>query len=325
MNDRSTERPHLFFHAPCFDGIASAALAWEHLDRSSGWADTTLFPVNYDSKNTWLKKVLPVRSAVVDFLFHPSASVWFDHHPTSFLSAEAHRAYLSRKNRKIWIYERKSPSCARLIWEWAMTLPSSSLQDRSTHFRDLVEWADRIDAARYRSIEELRLAEAPALQINGALAVNPSGDLCRALVLSFRRRSLAEIASQRDVQTAFRDFRIRSERGLERLRSSSTVIDGIVVFDVDSEGVLIDRFAPYFLRPHARSSVGLTRSRRRIVLRAMRNPWREVAHPPLGDIAAVFGGGGHARIGSVVFQPDEGEKARHALGAFVSAVLQDSR
>ncbi len=48
------EAATLYFHYPCFDGIVSAALAWEFLETQKGWRVGELCPVNYTVRNTWL-------------------------------------------------------------------------------------------------------------------------------------------------------------------------------------------------------------------------------------------------------------------------------
>jgi hypothetical protein len=73
----------LYFHSPCFDGIASAVLAWDFLEERSGWRTPALHPVNYDVRQTWLEKLLDRPAAVVDFLYHPDVEFWADHHLTS--------------------------------------------------------------------------------------------------------------------------------------------------------------------------------------------------------------------------------------------------
>jgi hypothetical protein len=320
-----TKAHRLYFHAPCFDGIASAALLWEHLAGTAGWSEVDLLPVNYGVNGRWLQSRIPKGSAVVDFLFHPSAALWFDHHATTFHSLTAERKYKREHQRKVWIYDPLSPSCASVIWRWARQQPASPLAHPSQELRELVDWSDKIDAARYDSVQEVHHAVAPALRINAALTIDPTPGFLQELVRGLRSRSLKAVAAHSEVQRRFAAFRRRSEEGLQRLRESAKLLDGVVVFDVDTKGVIADRFAPYFLFPRARASAGLSRSRGRIALRAMRNPWRVTPHPHLGEIAVIFGGGGHERIGSVVFDSTEEERARQALETFVSALVAEAR
>jgi len=72
MNPSSEDT--LFFHAPCFDGIISAVLAWDILETSQGWNIKHFVPVTYTADDSWLQLPLPKRSAVVDFSYHPRAT-----------------------------------------------------------------------------------------------------------------------------------------------------------------------------------------------------------------------------------------------------------
>jgi hypothetical protein len=61
---------HLYFHAPCFDGIVSAVLLHDILSRHERH-NIALHPVNYHLNATWVANALNRPAAVVDFLYHP--------------------------------------------------------------------------------------------------------------------------------------------------------------------------------------------------------------------------------------------------------------
>jgi len=91
----------LYFHYPCFDGLISAALAWEFLEAQKGWRVGELCPVNYTVRNSWLASELKHPCAIVDFLYHPSADFWADHHATSMLNKEAEADYQRRRAARL--------------------------------------------------------------------------------------------------------------------------------------------------------------------------------------------------------------------------------
>src|SRR5947208_1941179 len=106
---------HLYFHSPCFDGITSAVLAWDFLETNQDWTLEQLHSVNYDLRASWLSTELQTPCAVVDFLYHPQAQFWADHHLTTFLTEEAESDYERRKSS--WLtYAPRSGSCASLLW-----------------------------------------------------------------------------------------------------------------------------------------------------------------------------------------------------------------
>jgi hypothetical protein len=105
----------LYLHFPCFDGLVSAVLASEYLDQKLGWKTECLKPVGYGLRDTWLRSPLEKPAAVVDFLFHPDADFWADHHATSFSSEEIRQNVL-RKRNEFFLYDPKSLSCSSLLW-----------------------------------------------------------------------------------------------------------------------------------------------------------------------------------------------------------------
>ena len=60
---------NIYFHSPCFDGIASAVLCWDFFESRGEASHVGLHPVGYDLRDTWLSTRLSARSAVVDYLF----------------------------------------------------------------------------------------------------------------------------------------------------------------------------------------------------------------------------------------------------------------
>ena len=298
---------HVYFHSPCFDGAVSAAIASEYLERLKGYSKTYLHGVNYDVRGRWLTTRLQGPAAVVDFLFHPRAVFWADHHVTSFLNDDVLRHYERRRGPDI-IYDRAASSCAILLFSrWR-----AALAGRTKHYRELVTWANRIDSARYDSVTQATGFRAPALQINLALAVVREESFSRNLVRLLRSRSLSEIAARPEVQKAFRKGRELQRRGEQRLRRSIHLTDDekIVVFDVDADNALVNRYAPFHVFPRARYSAGIVRSQGQAKLTTMRNPWMEFSCAPLGEICVELGGGGHQRVGSVLFRDG---KPRQAL------------
>ncbi len=304
---------HIFFHSPCFDGVASAVLAWDFLESRRGWTECHLRPVNYGLRDTWLPTPLPADTAVVDFLFHPAAVFFADHHASSFLDPGM-RTVISDHDPERLIFDAAADSCAGLLWaRLAPVLP----KDRSV----LARWANKIDAARYESVEEALFSGAPALQLNWALSTSPDAELPSRLVRRLRREPLEAVAEDPAVVMAFRAAQSSVESGLERLRRSARIDDqGVIVFDVDARGAVVSRYAPYHLFPNARYSAGIIRSDEDAKIVVMRNPWVEFDSVPLGVICERYGGGGHHRVGAVALKGERVRQARSILGDIVSDI-----
>lgn len=309
----------LYFHSPCFDGIVSAVLTWDFAETVLKWRIRELQAVNYQRRSSWLSERLSQPSAVVDFLYHPQATFWADHHSTTFLSAEAERDF-ERRGGPYLIYNDTADACARLLWDRL----ESAFQYRNPRYAELVSWATKTDAAKYSSVWEAIEGTAPALRINGSLAYGDENGYSAWLVRQLRREPLEAVANLVQVRRRYERFRFDVAKGLELFRERARLDDGVVVFDVDAADTIVPRYAPYYFFPEARYSAGMVRRGGSTTITAMRNPWRESAGVHLGKIFEPLGGGGHERVGSVVLRGVDTSRAEMVLDQLLN-VLQEVR
>jgi hypothetical protein len=315
---------HLYFHSSCFDGIVSSVMTADFLENGQGWTLDELMPVGYEARRGWLSHDLNTPCAVVDFLYHPQAEFWADHHGTTFLSAESKMDF-ERRRGKWLVYDDHSGSCACLLKkhlaEWFSFADS--------RYDEMVEWADKIDSARYESVEEALLGDAPALRIRASLAAGDGQGFSKQLVNELRFNTLAQVAGLPLVRERSEEVRLKIAAGLDRFAPAVKLGEGnIVVFDVTSQkGVMISRYAPYHFFPDARYSVGVVRSLGHAKITAMRNPWREFQSVNLGKIFENLGetfdgvgGGGHQRVASVILSGDQAQQAANILAHIVGQI-----
>lgn len=306
----------LYFHSPCFDGIASAVLVGDFLESRCSWPPPTLRSVNYDRRETWLAEKLEGRVAIVDFLYHPAAEFWADHHLSAFLDASA-RSHFVQRAGPLLVYDTAADSCAGLLWRHL----TETFGSRNPKYAELVSWANKIDAARYASVDEVMTAAAPALQINLGLAVDGNASFCEALVQGLRGQSLADVANRPEVRDRYTRAQALIEMGLDRFKHRAHLEeDGIVVFDVDSTDAIVSRYAPFYFFPQASYSVGVVRWEGGAKVTAMRNPWREFQSVPLGQLAERLGGGGHQRVGSIALRGERVNRAATILAEFLTEI-----
>lgn len=310
---------HLYFHSPCFDGVVSCVLAWDFLEVSQGWSIEDIYPVNYDIRPTWLSQELHKPAAVVDFLYHPQAEFWADHHVTTFLTEEANKHFERRKSPWL-VFDKLSGSCALLLWSHF----ANAFSYRNPHYQKLVEWADKIDSAQYTSVDEAVFGRHPALQINLSLSVKDGTAYYNDLVRLLRRGTLEQVAELPEVRARSEQVGSMIRAGLERFADRSRLDqDGIAVFDVDSSDVIISRYAPYYFFPQARYSVGMVRSAKIAAITAMRNPWRDFPSVPLGEIFSRFGGGGHQRVAALVLTGQRRRDASLTLDQIIREIRKE--
>jgi hypothetical protein len=310
------EQAVIYLHFPCFDGVISAVLAAEILEKRFGWAVDGYRPVNYDRMGDWRSERLPQRSAVVDFLYHPDPQMWADHHATAFV-VPGDRAELDCAGGRLLVYDANSPSCAMLLWK---RFPDCF--ESSERLGEMAYWANKIDSASYSSVVEAVRGESPASQISYSLAIRHDAEYCDFLVRNLRTSDLAYVAALPDVEEPAREAQRQIEAGLDQVAGHIAMnIGDIAVCDVtQSPGTIVNRYSPYLFYPHARYSVSLVRAPDSVKITAMRNPWIDFESVPLGTIFKGFGGGGHTRVASVLVPLDEVPKAPRMLGEIVDAI-----
>jgi hypothetical protein len=314
----SPDGGHVYFHSPCFDGIASAVVASDFLERYAGWRQFYLHQVNYELRNSWLRSALRRPAAVVDFLYHPDVTLWADHHQTAFLDESVRRHFEERRTSSL-IYNDRADSCARLLWIQL----SNRFNYQATQFDELTSWADRIDAAKYGDVQEAMFSKAPAVSIARGLAVDAAPEYSERLVRALRLEPLSAVSEYADVRSRADRARLLSDAGLDRFERNCWIDDGIAMFDVDAHEVIVNRYAPYLFHPDALYSLGILRFPDAAKISSMRNPWREFPSVPLGVIAARFGGGGHHRVASITLRGPQMQEAKALLQQFRLEIVRD--
>jgi hypothetical protein len=165
----------LSYHGRSFDGLTSAVLAADYLEGQEQWKIDRFIPVDYTVKKRWLNAPLPKNSAVVDFLFHPAARFWVDHHRTTVVTDDAEISYeIGRSDpKRFFLYDRTAPAAARVLWD--------AIADRMSEpdrYAEMARWATLIDSANYENAHQAVYGEL-ALRITQTLRhlhQNPLGN-----------------------------------------------------------------------------------------------------------------------------------------------------
>jgi hypothetical protein len=308
----------LLYHAQCFDGAVSCAVAWDYFDATAPVDSTVLRPVGYEVRDRWLTDSLSTGAAVMDFLFHPGAAFWADHHVTTFLNDES-RTTFETARRRDWLYDAQAKSCAGLLYRHF----AGERSYRNPAFEGVVAWAERLDSAEYDSVEEAVMPRQPAPAISLSFAVRSDPEYSMHLVRRLRETAgdIGAVASDPPMRAAVDEARRRVEIGICTLRRGIRQNDGdVVTFDVEEGDALIPRYAPYLVNPEARYSAGIVRRAREAKITTMRNPWRHFQGVNLGRLCARYGGGGHERVGSILLRDGSAERAGAVLQGIVDEI-----
>jgi hypothetical protein len=309
----------VFFHDRCFDGAASAALFSrfyrERIREEAEFQFTGLvhrWGALFDES-----QFDGDENAVVDFKYPASPKVtwWFDHHESAFLTpADAEHYERSQSNKKF--YDPDFRSCTKFL----ATVAQQRFGFDPEPVAELIEWADIIDGALYPDARTAVEMAHPAMRLTMVIETAPSAEFLTGLIGVLAVKPLAEIAALPWVAERIPPLLERHRRCMEVLRERTQCQDGTIFFDItdqDMEGY--NKFIPYYLHPECTYSVGLSRSSYRNKVAVGSNPWAPA--PPAVNLAKIcerYGGGGHARVGAISFDPTQVEEARQAAAEIVA-------
>jgi len=318
-------RAHLLFHDRCFDGVASAALFQafyrEKIDRT---ATLTYGGLEHGpgARSLFAERLVGDENVILDFRYvaDERLSWWFDHHRTSFRSAEDRAHYEARASRQFFI-DPDALSCAGFM---ARTLSARFRFDVSP-YEALIEWAERIDSASFESPEAAVSLTQPATQLMAFIEQSEvfsereevvealaAGGIEAALGLPAVQGALPEIFGRIEAQKL--QYRARVER------------HGPVVYcDVsDLDEGAASKFMAYYLEPSAPYAVVVSRNGERTRITVGFSPWHPKAalDRDLSTLCVPYGGGGHSVVGGVDLGLGEGARAREIAREMVQALCK---
>jgi len=309
----------VFFHDKCFDGAASAAL-FSRFYRERIRSDAQLSFAGLVHRAGALFNEADFsgdENAIVDFKYSPSPKItwWFDHHQSAFLTPQDAEHYrVNDKSKKF--YDPDFRSCTKFL---AVTAQEKFGFDPSP-VKELIEWADIIDGAQFRSPEAAVEAAEPAMKLTMIIESTNDPALLPRLIPCLVSESLEQVLREPFVAPLLPPLLERHRRSIEVMRQRAEFRQGTIYFDVtdqDLEGY--NKFIPYYLYPQSVYSVGLSSSSFRVKVAVGSNPWtRRQNLVNLAKICERYGGGGHARVGAISFPPQRGDDARKAAAEIVA-------
>lgn len=296
----------IYFHND-FDGRASAAAMLAFL-RSRGDDIAHFVPVDFDLQDAWaderffekhkLFKGKKHPAIVVDFLYHPAAAWWFDHHGTTFKKEKWRKNF---KTDKFHAVNPQCPSCAHLVYD---SLKRDFGWRPPRLFAELIRWIDIIDAAKYRSALQTIQMKEPALQVDAFIdETNRNRAGARKMVELLAVKRLTEISRMPVVKKAADKVRSANRKSLIFYRKNLKRAGKATVIDLREAPVKTLRFAPYYLMPRVPYAVRCNTKGKLYYIGVSANPWRRAKRPiHIGKLLAAYGGGGHAGAGGAYFK-----------------------
>ncbi|HWB97903.1 MAG TPA: hypothetical protein VG672_14410, partial [Bryobacteraceae bacterium] len=248
----------------------------------------------------------------------PRLTWWFDHHQSAFLTPEDAAHYRQDRSGKK-LYDPTFKSCTSFICSVAKNKFGFTAPDLD----DLVHWANIIDGAQYPDAKTAVELGAPAMKLTLVIEGSKGSGMVQKVIRWMRHRRLEEIVAEKEVQDLYNPLYQRHLDSIEMIRRRATQENGVVYFDLtgyDLEGY--NKFIPYYLFPNSTYTVSVSPSSFRTKISVGSNPWaKEEPTHNLASICERYGGGGHARVGAISFEPGAVEKARE-VAAEIRAELK---
>ena len=316
-------RVRILYHDHCFDGAASAAYFTRfmqgavHPDAEFAYTGMAHKASQLFEESLFDGDV----NAIVDFKYSsdPRLTWWFDHHQSAFLTPEdAEHFRQDHSGRKL--YDPTYKSCTSFI----CAVASERFGFQAADLRQLVDWANIIDGAQYPDAKTAVELGAPAMKLTLVIEGAKGSGIIWKIIRWMQHRKLEEIAAEPEVVALFDPLYRRHLDSVGMIRGRAVEGDGVVYFDLtgyDLEGY--NKFIPYYLFPDSIYTVSVSPSSFRTKISVGSNPWvREVPKHNLATICERYGGGGHARVGAISFEPGALEKARAVAAEIVEELKQ---
>ena len=321
-------RVRVFFHDKCFDGTASAALFSRfYSERIRDGASFEYFGLLHRAGALFDESDFTGdENAIVDFKYSASPKItwWFDHHQSAFLTPEDHEHFLHSQSSKKF-YDPDFKSCTKFL----ATVAENRFGFNPAPVADLIEWADIVDGAQYKDAKTAVEMKEPAMKLTMVVESTQDKKFTPSLIPLLARKPLAEIIEDPLVAPLVPPLMERHERSIEIMKERSDCKDGTIFFDVmdyDLEGY--NKFVPYYLHPASTYSVGLSKSTFRTKVSVGSNPWTRMPQKDMVNLAVIcerYGGGGHARVGAISFEPNQEDQARQAALEIVDELRESVR
>ncbi len=282
------------YHHTDMDGIISAYLIAYRMRHELGrYTYFKFVPIsNYpDDVNTYFNMELKGdQSVVVDYMYHPKATIWFDHHDTGLpIDVTSATAYYK--------FDPKAPSCARVIYDDSPNVFPSYIEE-------LVKEVDIVDSASYRSISHIYATGEIGPMFRIALLSTKTEGMYAELIHLFLedesvvKRMVYDKTLPEILQYRYRKGIRKIEVGKRYLSSLVQYTNDIIMYENVEDNVFIERFLPYTLYPEAKGVVCILKIDNTYTVSVHVN----LFFPPTfnaGDICKKYGGGGHYGAGGV--------------------------
>jgi len=285
-----------------FDGLAAAGVftaffRWKCDSKAPIYYEF----VDYDNVEKFRAQPLKKTSAVLDFVFHPQATWWFDHHTTSFFQLGDRKLYRPSAYMR---WDPKALSCPSLLMSLFKRHYTEFHGAYKERFSELAEQADIIDSALYDSPRQAYDFTNPYVALSLIFGETSNRSIRESFIRAVASGRLSEFfQSER-----FRREKTRAQHGFGNLAQDilecTEQHGNVLLVDCRSLCKAPYRYLPYLLHPSADFTITVSRRGGKIHIGVGFNPWKTGNRLNLGNLMKQYGGGGRENVAAVLVGDD---------------------
>jgi NTP pyrophosphatase (non-canonical NTP hydrolase) len=295
---------HIYYHAD-FDGIVSATLLISYLTVKHNLEIRKIIthPVDFHLQKKWQDKNFHEPFAILDFLYHPKARYWLDHHHDPFVLPLYREDYERKSTMGRNIFWSKRNSTAIIVFEnLIVSIKEGISKEDFDRLHDIMLWAEKIDSADYADVNEWFKSEAIALKLNLLILYHNSDEkLLDFIIKALVRNSINDLFKNKKIMNLYSEARKRMDYEYKQFARFAQLKGSVVFFDIsEDKNFRYHRFFPYKVYKEAKFTVGIYRKGNAFEISIGKNPW----HKPfeslnIGALCKAFNGGGHKDVGGI--------------------------
>lgn len=255
----------------------------------------SVFPAWFES-DYFKERSAGAKVVILDFPYHPRATIWFDHHETPFRKKGWGKNF---KNSDLKRWEPKYASCCH---QTLNALSNYFKINPPGYLKELARWGDKIDGARYKDAWETIESKEPAMMIRDLMEESKeySEKPLAWLVEELSEKSLAEAAKDKRVVEEAARFIREKKKSFSYYKRNCQIVGRVVWINEEDLKTCSLRFAPAAISPKSEYVIRMSKKSNGWHITAGQNPWnkpKKIVH--IGNLLNKWGGGGHERVGGL--------------------------
>lgn len=314
IRQRSKDTIHIYYHRD-LDGVSATVtlmlyLAQEYGRKAKGIAT---IPVDFDKKAIWQDYDVKQPSAILDFLYHPKALIYYDHHKKPFVNKGFEDSFNLRRQGKLFRLQRGGSSTTKLVFDDLIEFFRGRFSGQFEMIQQMVAETDGIDRARFADVDEWLRSGTPTGKLNRILNQVKDDDFYNKVIQDLCHKDIDTVLARPEYQRILVEAEERQAWEVESVRRILERDNDVVIYDSAIDKAVpsypVFRLLGYKFYPEALFTVGIYKKMSHYEVSVGKNPWKPgIPDIDVGSLCISLGGGGHDDVGGVTLKTYEEAK-----------------